>query len=363
MQSGANHFIQKPFDPDTLEQAVRQNLEIRTLKRENRNLKDQLQQKYESVGNSRIMKEIAETVDTVARSRSTVLITGESGTGKELVARAIHFRSPRREQPFIKLNCAAMPDGLIESELFGHEKGAFTGALRQSKGKFELAHGGTLLLDEIGEMPMPMQAKLLRVLQEREIDKVGAEVPIPVDVRIIATTNRDLEKHVRESKFREDLYYRLNVVPIKLPPLRERREDIPLLVDHFIAKYSTENGFLIQGIEEKALKKLTEYEWPGNIRELENNLERGVVLTKRGKISAHIFNLEHIRPGEDDRLDTASAPVGITVAEIEKRMIYKALETYNGNKTRAADVLGISIRTLRNKLKEYESGNKEEIIG
>ncbi|MFH1761003.1 MAG: sigma-54 dependent transcriptional regulator, partial [bacterium] len=210
MKMGANHFIQKPFEPDVLEHAVKQNLEICSLKKENKKLKEQLQRKYEYIGNSKTMRDISEIVKTVAQSRSTILITGESGTGKELIARAIHVGSKRKDQIFVKINCAAMPDGLIESELFGHEKGAFTGALRHTKGKFELANDGTLLLDEISEMPMQMQAKLLRVLQEREINKVGGDLPVPVDVRIIATTNRDLKESVRKNTFREDLFYRLN---------------------------------------------------------------------------------------------------------------------------------------------------------
>ena len=261
--------------------------------------------------------------------------------------------SKRQDRPFIKVNCAALPDGLIESELFGHEKGAFTGALKTKAGKFELASGGTLLLDEIGDMSVNVQAKLLRALQEREINKVGGDEPVEVDVRIVATTNRNLEAQVSENKFREDLYYRLNVFHIELPPLRERMDDIPLLVKHFVDKYNNENGFRVSGIEDSALTVLKSYTWPGNIRELENAIERAVVLTKSGQINTELFKFTNIADSKDDGLSP-----GMTVAEAEKKLILRTLEFCKQNRTRAAEMLGISIRTLRNKLNEY-GANKE----
>ncbi|HEX7510553.1 MAG TPA: sigma-54 dependent transcriptional regulator, partial [Chitinivibrionales bacterium] len=284
-------------------------------------------------------------------SRATVLVTGESGTGKELIARSIHYLSPRRGGPFVKVNCAAMPEGLIESELFGHEKGAFTGALNRRLGKFELASGGTLLLDEIGEMNTTVQAKLLRVLQEREVNKVGGDDPVEIDIRIVATTNRNLEKDVETGAFREDLYYRLNVFRIMLPPLRERKEDIENLAGHFIERYNEENGFSVEGIDAQCLDTLAAYEWPGNIRELENVMERAVVLTRSGMIKKEMFTLP-CRRGTIQNNGFSFAP-GISIAEAERELIVRTLEHCNQNRTKAAQFLGISIRTLRNKLNEY----------
>jgi len=354
MKKGAYDFIEKDQKlVDRLEFSVARALEHHTLLSENISLKNALKSSWQYVGETESIGSVRELVDNIAQSRSSVLISGESGTGKELIARSIHFLSKRQGRPFIKVNCAALPDGLIESELFGHEKGAFTGALKNKAGKFELASGGTLLLDEIGDMSINVQAKLLRALQEREINKAGGDEPIEVDVRIVATTNRNLEVLVREDKFREDLYYRLNVFHIKLPPLRERMDDIALLVDHFIDKYNSENGFRVSGIEEPALKKLKSHTWPGNIRELENAIERAVVLAKSGQIGPELFNFSDITDSRNNGLSP-----GMSVAEAEKKLILQTLEFCNQNRTKAAEMLGISIRTLRNKLNEY-GVNKE----
>jgi DNA-binding NtrC family response regulator len=349
MKKGAYDFIEKgPELLSKLEYAVARALQHHRLLNENIQLKNVLRKQWQYVGKTSRIEDIRLLIDNIAQSRSTVLVTGESGTGKELIARSIHFLSNRQNEPFVKVNCAALPDGLIESELFGHEKGAFTGALKAKAGKFELASGGTLLLDEIGEMPNNLQAKLLRVLQEREINKVGGDEPIAVDVRIVATSNRDLEAKVQENCFREDLYYRLNVFHVKLPPLRERMDDVPFLVGHFIEKYNDENGFSVSGIEDAALKTLQAHTWPGNIRELENAIERAVVLTRSGKIQKDVFELKKTLEGKNEGLTP-----GMTVAEAEKQLILQTLEFCNQNRTRAAEMLGISIRTLRNKLNEY----------
>ncbi len=361
IENGAFYFIEKGTDSfidkiDTIVQRAVETCQLlqenKKLSSENSNLKKALQNKWDYIGAADSINEIREVAESVAESRSTVLITGESGTGKELIAKSIHAMSNRSGGPFIKVNCAALPEGLIESELFGHEKGAFTGAVKNRLGKFELAHGGTLLLDEIGEMPMPVQAKLLRVLQEREVDKVGGDSPVTVDVRIIATTNRDLYEESQNGHFREDLYYRLNVFHFTLPPLKERREDIPALVEHFISKYNNENGFSVEGLSDAALKELMLYTWPGNIRELENAIERAVVLTRVGVVEPNKLLL---RDGDHKHAPAGSGlEAGMTVADAERELIYKTLEFCDNNKTRAAEMLAISIRTLRNKLNEYE---------
>ncbi len=358
MDHGAYYFIEKGSDGfiDRVEGIIKRAVEKsnlvlnnRVLTKENTTLKAALQEKWDYIGEADSIKDIRGIASSVAESRSTVLITGESGTGKELIAKSIHAMSDRSGGSFIKVNCAALPEGLIESELFGHEKGAFTGALKTRAGKFELASGGTLLLDEIGEMPMSVQAKLLRVLQEKEVDKVGGDAPVSVDVRIIATTNRELAKEVEEGNFREDLFYRLNVFHFTLPPLRDRKEDIEKLVIHFIEKYNDENGFLVEGIDGEALKELLAYNWPGNIRELENSIERAVVLTRSELIKAKALLLNKSRTIKSDGLIA-----GMTVADAEKELIFKTLEFCGNNKTHAAEMLGISIRTLRNKLNEYK---------
>jgi DNA-binding NtrC family response regulator len=356
IKKGAFDFIQKsPTLLDELELHVERNLQFRQLLKDNKRLASALKKQWNYIGSSAVMDDIRILSKTVAESRSTVLITGESGTGKELVARSIHFLSPRKNGPFVKVNCAALPEGLIESELFGHEKGAFTGALNRRLGKFELASGGTLLLDEIGEMNTGVQAKLLRVLQEREVNKVGGDDPVEIDIRIVATTNRDLDKEVKSGTFREDLFYRLNVFRIHLPALRERKEDIDNLVDHFIIKYNEENGFTVQGVDPQCREMLQQYGWPGNIRELENTIERAVVLTRSGIIKKELFSLA-CRGGTIQNDDFAFVP-GITIADAEKELIIRTLEHCNQNRTKAARILGISIRTLRNKLNEYGMTN------
>lgn len=362
MKKGAYDFIQKSDNLiRELELTVERALQFRTLVVENRNLKSHLLEKSNFIGSGNQMGEIRKLIESVAESRSTVLVTGESGTGKELIARSIHYKSKRANGPFVKINCAALPEGLIESELFGHEKGAFTGAIKNKIGKFEAASGGTLLLDEIGEMPLMAQAKLLRVLQEREINKVGGDDPVEVDVRVIATTNRDLEIEVQRGKFREDLFYRLNVIHILLPPLRERKDDIAMLVEHFITRFNNENGYSVEGLENGCMQTLLQHDWPGNIRELENVIERAVVLTRAGLINPSIFNFHSHSQLKDG---SEGVQVGLTVADMEKQLIYKTLEHCNQNRTRAAELLGISIRTLRNKINEYEcpQGSNTSIV-
>jgi two-component system response regulator FlrC len=305
------------------------------------------------------MKQILNLSDKIAGSRSTVLITGESGTGKEVIARYIHSRSDRSSGPFIAVNCAALPENLLESELFGHEKGAFTGAIASKKGKFQLAQGGTLLLDEISEMPVSIQAKLLRVLQEREIDRVGGQATIPIDVRVIATSNRDLEYESQNGTFRLDLYFRLNVIPIKIPPLKERPDDIIPLGNFFLEKHSTINNLSPKILSPNAEIFLKNRSWAGNVRELENLIERSLLLVDGQTI--HSKDLEAIsspRPsmGASDHVISSTMPL----REMEKRMIFQALDHHHGNRTHAAKVLGISVRTLRNKLNEYRQEAERE---
>ncbi len=300
------------------------------------------------------MQKLLEFVENIAYSKSTVLIMGETGTGKELIARYIHQCSPRADKPFMPINCAALPEGLLETEMFGHEKGAFTGAEYRKEGKFELASKGTLLLDEVTEMSLPLQAKLLRVLQEHEIDKVGGKEPIPVDVRVIATTNRDIKQRIKDNQFREDLYFRLNVIPVKLLPLRERMEDIPLLAEHFLRQHCRENQKAIHRIDDATLTLLKKYHWPGNVRELGNIIERAVLLCREDTLKPANLFFE----GEAEMAREAGAPpitkLRGTIYDMEKELILQTLEEVNGNKTRAAESLGISIRTLRNKLTEYQ---------
>jgi two-component system response regulator AtoC len=331
--------------------------ENKALNSENETLKHELRDRWNYVGCAPKLMEIRKFTESVAGSRSTVLITGESGTGKELIARWIHYHSPRQIGPFVKINCAALPESLIESELFGHEKGAFTGAIRDKVGKFEAANGGTLLLDEISEMPMSAQAKLLRAIQEKEIQKVGGDDPLKVDVRILATSNRDLLAEMDKGNFREDLYYRLNIFHVELPPLRERKEDIVALVEHFIGKFNDENDFRVTGLEEGCGKLLCSYSWPGNIRELENKVERAVVLTRAGLIKPTAFDLT--TGGARPKQSSGGLEAGMTIAEAEKGLIIKTLEHCNQNRTKAAEMLEISVRTLRNKLNEYALGADE----
>ena len=355
MRKGAYDYIQKgSADPTEIELVVERALKYQDSQRENKRLRSELQDKYSfnnMIGKAHNMEQVFDLIDTVADSRATVLVTGESGTGKELVARALHYNSSRRSAPFIRLNCAALPKDLMESELFGHEKGAFTGAIKQTRGRFEMADGGTLLLDEISEIDPALQAKLLRVLQEREFERIGSTQTIKVDVRIVATTNRDLQKEVEAGNFREDLYYRLNVIEMGLPPLRERKEDIPALVQNFVAKYNEENGKRITGVADETLDALLAYDWPGNIRELENYTERAVVVA-RGEALAPDDYPQRLTSGPQGR-DDGGIHVGMTVHEMERRLIMKTLESCQGNRTEAAGMLGISTRTLRNKLHEY----------
>lgn len=296
------------------------------------------------------MQQLLETAGQVAGSNATILIQGESGTGKELVAQYIHVHSGRNPETFVAMNCAALPENLAESELFGYEKGSFTGALRRKPGKFEQADGGTLLLDEISEMALPLQAKMLRALQEKRIDTVGGTRPVKIDTRIIATTNRDLHHMVQKGQFRRDLYYRLRVIPLFLPPLRSRKEDIPLLIDHFLKRFTPADRKRPE-FSSKALARMLEWPWPGNVRELENTVERAVLISKEPEIKEHLLLLEEM-PAEEN-LAPAANLVGLTVKELEQRLIEQTLSHVNQSRTSAAQMLGISIRTLRNKLHEY----------
>ena len=296
------------------------------------------------------MKKVIDMALSVAYSSSTILIQGESGTGKEMIAKFIHQNSNRKDKSFVAVNCAALPKDLLESELFGHEKGSFTGAINRKIGKFELANHGTILLDEISEMDMSLQAKLLRVLQEREVDRVGGREPVPIDARVIATTNRNLREAIDEGEFREDLYFRLNVIPIVIPPLRNRKEDISLLIEYFIKKHSSKNRKNVTGMAKDALLMLTDYYWRGNVRELENVIERAVLLCKGNLITQEYLFMEAIVEEIN-----SSVKAGVTVREMEKKLIFNTLEQVNGNRTKAAELLGVSIRTLRNKLNEYKN--------
>jgi len=358
MKQGASDFLLKPFATDALE---------RVLARLESNEEDIAAGREVGRIPSRPvitedpgMKRVLSMAEVVATSQATVLILGESGTGKELLARFIHSRSPRAHCPFIGVNCAALPEGLLESELFGYERGAFTGALMRRIGKFEMAHGGTLLLDEISEMTLGLQAKLLRVLQEREVDRVGGRAPVHIDIRVIATTNRSLRREVEAGRFREDLYYRLNVFPITVPPLRTRPGDIALLARHFVPTACTRNGLPIAPIAEEALAELATRPWRGNVRELENAVERAVLLARGTAIEPHHFQFEEIGvPTPDDAAETGGQqePILATASgslwAMERDLIMNTLATVNGNRTHAAKRLGISIRTLRNKLREY----------
>ncbi|OGC22861.1 hypothetical protein A2291_08780 [candidate division WOR-1 bacterium RIFOXYB2_FULL_42_35] len=347
---GAYDYLAKPFDIETLQEQVAKALEKKKLTQENLSLRllmEKDNQFEKIVGKSKEIRAIFKIIDDVAKSNATVLITGESGTGKELVARAIHNRSPRKDKLFVPVNCAAIPETLLESELFGHERGSFTGATTRQIGKFEIANGGTLLLDEIGSMPIIMQAKLLRTIQEREIERIGSGYATPVDVRIISATNSNLRQEIKNYKFREDLFYRLNVIPIHIPPLRERREDIPILVNHFLQRYSREFGKKIKGMKKSALDLLTEYDWPGNIRELENLIERLVVLTKEELIGTEHLPVE-ISGQSQTETDLNNGNFFEAVRKFEAKFIQKALQKSSGKKSQAAKLLGIHRNTLSN---------------
>ena len=358
LKNGADDYILKPFAPDELEFVIQKALEKGRLAQENAYLRAENNQQYDlgaMIGQSEAMHAVHEQLQKVASSRATVLLRGESGTGKELAARAIHYGGQRRDKPFIKVNCAALSAGLLESELFGHEKGAFTGAHERKVGRFELADGGTLLLDEVSEISAELQPKLLRALQEREFERVGGNRTISVDARIVATSNRHLEEAVEMGQLREDLFYRLNVIAIHLPPLRRRKEDIPLLMDHFLKRYARENGRQTVAYSKEAQELFIDYDWPGNVRELQNAVERAVVLSADPVLQPEHFSFG----GPVTRRDAGQGPalaVGTTVAEMERQLILATLDDCAQNRTQAAKVLGISVRTLRNKLKEYQNG-------
>ncbi|MDH4155994.1 MAG: sigma-54 dependent transcriptional regulator [candidate division Zixibacteria bacterium] len=349
---GAYDFLLKPVSPETVEHILSRVSEIVRLRSENAILRRDLSHKFQNIiGKSKVMKEVFDLIQSVADARSTVLVTGASGTGKELVARALHYSSNRAHGPFIKLNCAALPENLVEAELFGYEKGAFTDAKKTNRGRFEMADRGTLLLDEISEMPLNLQSKLLRVLQEREFERIGSSSTISVDVRIVATSNRNLKEYISKGRFREDLFYRLNVIPVHLTPLCERREDIPVLTEHFIDKYNRENSKSVRGIDEGALRLLVKYHWPGNVRELENLIERAVVTAGSEYLTEDDFPTELALGPIGDQLPFLKVPMRLE--EGNKYLILKTLEKFNGNKTKAAEALGITTRTIRNKLAEY----------
>ncbi len=363
IQEGAVDYILKPVSEDQIKLILnRLNVFDKLAKK---------QQLYRIITNNPKMKIVLKIAENAAKSKATVFIQGESGVGKELLARFIHEKSDRHKNPFVAVNCAALPETLLESELFGHEKGSFTGAIATKPGKFELANKGTILLDEISEMDVSLQAKLLRVLQEREVDRIGGREPIKVDVRVIATTNRNIKDYIKKGKFREDLYYRLNVIPIIIPPLRERLDDIPLLTKFFIEKHCKINNIPLKSITKNAIEKLKKYNWPGNVRELENIIERAVALCPDNTIDENYIlfenELERLYEMDNSFLNNNSSDYqevyedgeclikpGLTISEMERKLIIETLKYTNANRTLAAQLLGISVRTLRNKLNEYK---------
>jgi two-component system response regulator HydG len=358
LKKGAYDYLTKPLDFDELKLTIERAMDHSRLREENRALKESLGVGFDTgdiIGSSRAMVELLETVALVAPTEATALITGESGTGKELVAGAIHFNSPRRNNPFIKVNCAAITETLLESELFGHEKGAFTGADRRKEGRFWLANRGSIFLDEISEMSVAMQAKLLRVLQEKEVQRVGGEEVLKVDVRVMAATNSELREEIEAGRFREDLYYRLNVVTLSVPPLRERREDIPLLAQHFLETFANKNRKQIKGFAPQAMDRLVRYDWPGNVRELMNAVERGVILCRGEYVAREDFplSLSEAAVQEPESSEVTEPPTDLPLEEVEKGTILRTLEATGGNKSEAARRLGITRRTLHKKLKKY----------
>jgi two-component system response regulator HydG len=358
LKKGAYDYLTKPFDFDELRLALARAMDHSQLREENRALKESLGANFDTgsiIGRSRPMVDLLETVAMVAPTEATVLITGESGTGKELVAGAIHANSPRQKKPFIKVNCAAITETLLESELFGHEKGAFTGADRRKEGRFRLAHGGSIFLDEVGEMSVAMQVKLLRVLQEKEIQRVGGEDVIKVDVRVMAATNRDLEAQIKAGRFREDLFYRLNVVTLAVPPLRQRQDDIPLLARHFLETFAEKNRKRIKGFTPQAMDRMVRYAWPGNVRALMNAVERGVILCRDEYIAEEDlpFSVKEMPDAAPEHKDPGPA-FDIPLDKVEKATILKTLASAGGNKSEAARRLGITRRTLYKKLKKYD---------
>jgi two-component system response regulator HydG len=356
LKAGAFEYLIKPLDIDELKILIEKALEHYHLREENLALKERLGDRFDFskiIGRSEKMKELFDLLAQVAPTDATVLILGESGTGKELVANSIHHNSRRASQPFIKVSCAALPETLLESELFGHEKGAFTGAIARREGRFQLAHRGTIFLDEVGEMSSATQTKILRVLQEKEFEPLGGTRTVKVDVRVIAATNKDLESEVKEGRFREDLFYRLNVVPVSIPPLKIRKDDIPALAVHFLYLYCEKNQKELKELSPKALDLLIRYDWPGNIRELENCIERAVIMA-RGEVIAPMDLPPQIQALSSEKGEPGvHFPLGISLQEAEKALILKTLEDTGGNRSRAAEILGINRRTLQIKIKEY----------
>lgn len=367
MKMGAYDFIQKPIDPTRLKTILANAAHQRSVERElevtRRRLRDN---GYlgSLVGSSGRMREIFGLIERIAPSNVSVLITGESGTGKELAARTLHELSPRKGKPFVAVNCAAIPETLIESEIFGHEKGSFTGALERRAGCFELAEEGTLLLDEIGEMPVGTQAKLLRVLEDRKLRRLGSKTETPIDVRVLAATNKQPEQAVASGQLRPDLYYRLNVFNLRMPPLREHKEDIPAIIEQMLSEMNAKHGRKVAGVEGEMLARLMAYSWPGNVRELRNTIERAVILCGEGPLAAeHLppgFGSHPVRAQSTEDLSGIHVEVGATVDEAERQLILKTLESTHNNKTRAAEILGISLKTLHNKLKEYAGSAEGE---
>jgi DNA-binding NtrC family response regulator len=359
MRDGAYDFLTKPVNLDRLSLLVKRALSNRELVLQNRALQEELEKKNQFasiIGKSQEMKHVFEMVRQVAPARTSVLITGESGVGKEMIAEALHYNSPRRDKPLVKVHCAALTETLLESELFGHEKGAFTGAVARKRGRFELAHLGSLFLDEIGDINGNVQIKLLRVLDEKKFERVGGEETIEIDVRVIAATNRDLREGIAKGTFREDLYYRLNVVNIHIPPLRERKDDIPLLVAAFLAEFSRENGKRIDGIDPKARLALYNYAWPGNVRQLRNSIESAVVLCK-----GSLIGIDDLPPSirGDSSEEFIRVPVGANLSDVEQEDIRSTLSHEGGNKSRTAEILGIGRKTLHRKLQEYGLESRE----
>ncbi len=353
---GAEDYISKPFDVEELLELLKKAIEKRALKLENYYLKDSLSKEFKNfIGNSLQIRSIKELIKSISQTDSTVLITGESGTGKEVVARTIHESSNRKNNPFVAINCAAIPDNLLESELFGHERGSFTGAMERKIGKFEFADTGTIFLDEIGCMSMNMQSKLLRIIEEKAFERLGGNTKVEVDIRIIAATNIDFEKAIKEGTFREDLYYRLNVIPVKIPPLRERSEDIPLFIDFFLKKFNKEFNKKVKSVSQNLLNKLKNYTFPGNIRELQNIIERGVALSNGEKITEDILFFKETAHSKSDKLEC-----GLKEAcdNLEKEMIIKALAQSGFNQSKAAEILKIPRTTLSSKITSLEIKEK-----
>jgi DNA-binding NtrC family response regulator len=351
MKLGAFDFIEKPINPRVISLVVERALEKQTLVLQNRDLRSKLEDKFHLkniIGRSEKMVKIFELIEHIAPYDSSVLIVGESGTGKELIANAIHYKSPRASLPFVKVSCASLSEGIIESELFGHEKGSFTGAIASRKGRFEMAHPGTLFLDEVEDIPPSTQIKLLRVLQEGEFERVGGNKTIQVNIRIIAASNRDLQEAVKSGVFREDLYYRLNVVNIKLPPLRERKEDLPFLVNFFIDKFNQKYKMKVKGLSQRAMNLLMDYEWSGNVRELENTIESILVIH-----SPEVVDLPHLPPEireYKEKPELISIKIGTRLEEVERELLIQTLKATKGNKRRAAELLGINVRTIHRKM-------------